>query len=91
MARQVAKTNGLAIAAVVMGIAGVLSAWLLLPSILAVVFGLVSHSQIKRSAGRQEGRGLAIAGLVLGADGLLVGLIWVLVFVSFGGVRLLPV
>ncbi|MCW3036319.1 MAG: hypothetical protein JWM17_1631 [Actinobacteria bacterium] len=73
-----------------MGISGVLSAWLLLPSILAVVFGLVSHSQIKRSAGMQEGRGLAIAGLVLGADGLLVGLIWVLVFVSFGGLRLLP-
>jgi hypothetical protein len=90
MARQVAKTNGLAIAAVVMGIAGVLSAWVLLPSILAVVFGLVSRSQIKRSAGMQEGRGLAIAGLVLGADGLLVGLIWVLVFVSFGGLRLLP-
>ncbi|MCW3044364.1 MAG: hypothetical protein JWL57_2522 [Actinobacteria bacterium] len=91
MAQPLPKTNGLAIAAVVMGISGVLSAWLLLPSILAVVFGLVSHSQIKRSAGMQEGRGLAIAGLVLGADGLLVGLIWVLVVVSFGGLRLLPV
>ena len=91
MARQVAKTNGLAIAAVVMGIAGVLSAWLLLPSILALVFGLVSHSQIKRSAGMQDGRGLAIAGTVLGGVGLLVGLIWLLVFISFGGVRLLPV
>ncbi|MEA2532768.1 MAG: hypothetical protein QOJ93_579 [Actinomycetota bacterium] len=91
MARQVAKTNGLAIAAVVMGIAGVLSAWVLLPSILALVFGLVSHSRIKHSAGMQDGRALAIAGTVLGGVGLLVGLIWLLVFVSFGGVRLLPV
>ena len=91
MAQPLARTNGLAIAAVVMGIAGVLSAWLLLPSILALVFGLVSHSKIKRSAWMQDGRGLAIAGLVLGAVGLLVGLIWLLVFISFGGVRLLPV
>jgi hypothetical protein len=87
MAQPPAKTNGLAIAAVVMGISGVLSAWALLPSILALVFGLVSHSQIKRSAGLQDGRGLAIAGLVLGADGVVVGLIWLLVFISFGGVR----
>jgi Domain of unknown function (DUF4190) len=89
MARS--KTNGLAIAAVVMGIAGVLSAWALLPSILALVFGLVSHSQIKHAAGIQDGRALAIAGTVLGGVGLLVGLIWLLVFISFGGVRLLPV
>ena len=87
MAQPPAKTNWLAIAAVIMGIAGVFSAWLLLPSILALVFGLVSHSQIKRSAGLQDGRGLAIAGLVLGADGVVVGLIWLLVFLSFGGVR----
>jgi hypothetical protein len=85
-----AKTTGLAIAATVLGIVGVLSAWLLLPSILAVVFGLVSHSQIKRAAGMQDGRGLAITGTALGAVGLLVGLIWLLIFVSFGGVRLLP-
>jgi hypothetical protein len=84
------KTNGLAIAALTLGIVAVLSAWLLLPSILALVFGLVSHSQIKRSGGMQGGRGLAIAGIVLGAVGLLVGLIWLLIFVSFGGVRLLP-
>jgi hypothetical protein len=84
------RTNGLAIAATVLGIVGVLSSWLLLPSILALVFGLVSHSQIQRSGGIQGGRGLAITGIVLGAVGLLVGLIWLLVFISFGGVRLLP-
>src|SRR5256714_419008 len=84
------RTNGLAIAATVLGIVGVLSSWLLLPSILALVFGLVSHSQIQRSGGIQGGRGLAITGIVLGAVGLLVGLIWLLVFISFGGVRRQP-
>ena len=84
-----AKTNGLAIAATVLGIVAVLSAWVLLPAVLALVFGLVSHSQIQRSGGAQGGRGLAITGIVLGAVGLLVGMVWLLVFVSFGGVRLL--
>jgi hypothetical protein len=35
-------------------------------SILAVIFGHVALSQIKRSMGAVTGRGLAIAGLVLG-------------------------
>jgi hypothetical protein len=43
-------------------------------SLLAVIFGHVALSQIKRANGWQRGRGMAIAGLVLGyvAIGLLV-------------------
>jgi hypothetical protein len=52
-------TNGLAIAALVLGIIWV---WWV-GSILAVIFGHVALSQIHHS--RQGGRGLAIAGLVL--------------------------
>lgn len=55
-------TNGLAIASMVLGIL-----WLFwIGSILAIVFGHVSLGQIKRSNGTQGGRGMAIAGLVLG-------------------------
>jgi Domain of unknown function (DUF4190) len=58
-------TNGLAVAALVLGIL-----WLCaVGSILAIVFGLVALGQIKRSA--QDGKGLAIAGLVLGIVGVL--------------------
>jgi uncharacterized membrane protein len=58
--------NGLAIASLVLGIV-----WLYwLGSILAVVFGHVALSQIKRSGGEQRGRGMAIAGLVLGYFGV---------------------
>jgi len=53
-------TNGLAIAALVLGILWVY--WV--GSILAVVFGHIALSQIRHS--HQRGRGLAIAGLVLG-------------------------
>jgi hypothetical protein len=35
-------------------------------SLLAIVFGLVARSQIRKSGGRQTGLGLATAGIVLG-------------------------
>jgi hypothetical protein len=60
------STNGLAIAALVLGIVWI---WWI-GSILAVIFGHVALSQIDRSHGTQGGRGLAIAGLVLGWIGV---------------------
>lgn len=57
-------TNGLSIAALVLGIVWVY--WI--GSILAVIFGHISLSQIKRTG--QGGKGMAIAGLVLGYLGL---------------------
>jgi hypothetical protein len=41
-------------------------------SILALVFGYVAKSQIDRSGGTQSGRGMAIAGIVLGWIGVAV-------------------
>jgi len=55
------KTNGLAIASMVLGIVWVY--WI--GSILAIVFGHVALSQIKKNP-NQTGRGMAIAGVVLG-------------------------
>ena len=57
-------TNGLAIASLVLGIL-----WLYgIGSILALVFGYVALNQIKRR--NENGRGLAIAGTVLGWIGV---------------------
>ena len=59
-------TNGLAIASMVLGIL-----WLWwIGSILALIFGYVAKSQIDQSGGRQAGRGMAIAGIVLGWIGV---------------------
>jgi hypothetical protein len=63
---QPVRTSGLAIASMVLGIVWIF--WL--GSILAVIFGHVALSQIKRSMGALGGRGMAIAGLVLGYLGL---------------------
>jgi hypothetical protein len=60
------SVNGLAIAAMVLGIVWIY--WL--GSILALIFGYVAKGQIDRSEGQQTGRGFAIAGIVLGWVGV---------------------
>jgi hypothetical protein len=62
--RRPASTNGLAIAALVVGV--IWMGWI--GSVLAVAFGHVALSQIERSG--QAGRGIAIAGIVLGYIGI---------------------
>jgi hypothetical protein len=60
------KANGFAVASMVMGIVWVY--WI--GSILAVIFGHIALKQINESNGTQSGRGMAIAGLVLGYIGI---------------------
>lgn len=63
---QPTKTNGLAVASLVLGIV-----WLwFIGSILALVFGYIARKQIDESNGSQTGRGMAVAGIVLGWIGL---------------------
>jgi len=72
------KTSGLAIASMVLGIL-----WLYwVGSVLAVIFGHVALSQINKSGGTQQGRGMAIAGIVLGWVG--VGTLLLVLLVSAG-------
>ncbi len=60
------RTSGKAIASLILGIF-----FFALPTaIAAIVFGHISLSDIKKSAGRLQGRGLAITGLVLGYAGI---------------------
>lgn len=73
------KTNGFAVASMVLGIL-----WLYwIGSILALIFGMIAKGQIDSSGGTQQGRGMAIAGIVLGWVG--VGFL-LLFIVFFGGV-----
>jgi len=61
--------NGLAIASMVLGIL-----WLFwIGSVLALIFGLVAHQQIKVT--RQSGKGMATAGVVLGVMGIVFGVL----------------
>lgn len=62
--RAAQKTNGFAIASLVLGILGFL--FFGTGAVLALVFGYMGKRQIDASGGAQQGRGLAIAGIVLG-------------------------
>lgn len=82
------KPKGMAVAAMVTGIAGLALAvvpctwWLGLPvSIVGVVLSLLARSKI--SAGVAEGSGLALAGLICGILGAVVGIIYLLVIMVF--------
>ena len=59
-------TNGMSIASLVLGILWI---WWV-GSVLALIFGYVGKNQIDESGGAQGGRGLAIAGIVLGWVGM---------------------
>jgi hypothetical protein len=56
----------MAVASLVLGILWIF--WI--GSILAVIFGYVAKGQIDRSGGAEGGRGMAIAGIVLGWVGV---------------------
>lgn len=58
------RTNGLAIASLVLGIVGIVTCGV--GSILAIIFGFVARSQIRDSHGTQSGAGMATAGIICG-------------------------
>lgn len=73
---QSQKTNGFAIASLICS--------LLCISLLGIIFGHVGMSQINRN--REGGRGLAVAGLILGYIGLVATIaIYALVFAAASG------
>ena len=57
---QPAKTNGFAVASLVLGIIPCCT------GVLAIVFGFIAKNQIKNSGGTQTGDGMATAGIILG-------------------------
>lgn len=67
-------TNALAIASLIVSILGF--------GLIGVILGHIALSQIKRSNGYERGRGLAIAGLVIGYAELAIGLIVAIIFLS---------
>lgn len=63
--------------------------WLMdLGSILALVFGYIAKEQTDRSGGRQTGRGMAVAGIVLGWVG--VALLLAMTVLMVAGVSMMP-
>ena len=69
-------TNGKATAALVIGITTLVLSWCCgfgLVGIVAIVLGARARNEIARSGGRQEGDGLALAGIITGAVATVIG------------------
>jgi hypothetical protein len=80
--QSTSRTNGLAIAALVLGIAGLVFWGCGVASILALVFGYMAKGQIDRAPETQEGRGMAIAGIIMGWIGIALFVIfWVVIII----------
>jgi len=60
-----ARTSGLAIASLILGPCGILSCGI--SSLVGIILGIVSLTQISKSQGRLKGQGLAIAGIIVSA------------------------
>jgi len=73
------RTSGLAIASLVCSLTGV--------SLLAVIFGHIALGKIRRSNGAVDGKGLALAGTIVGYVGFFIFLGFVIVpFLLLGGI-----
>jgi hypothetical protein len=77
---QPPKTNGKSIAAMVLGILSVVLPYIgLLIGIIAIIFASISLKEIKRN--QEQGRGMAIAGLVCGIVGTAIYALIILIVV----------
>ena len=74
------ESNGKAVTAMVLGICGLLVCPVIL-SIVALILGYQAKGEIDRSGGRQSGRGMAVAGIVLGWIGVALGVLGIIFIV----------
>lgn len=82
------KTNGFAIASMVLGIVSIplvcccyIGA---LPAVLAIVFGFVARNKISNSNGSEKGNGMALAGIILGFAALAIIAVLLVISMAFG-------
>jgi ribosomal protein L40E len=67
-------SNGFAVAGLVLGIVGLPTYFIMVPSVLACVFGGIGYSQVAKSGVEGGGKGMAITGIMFGILGLVIGL-----------------
>ncbi|MBM3706975.1 MAG: DUF4190 domain-containing protein [Actinobacteria bacterium] len=77
------RASGLAITAMVLGIVALVCSWVMglnfALGIAALVIGIIEFKKIKEIKSSEKGKGMALTGIILGAIGILGGIIYVIV------------
>lgn len=74
------QTAPLAIVSLVLGLVGLPCCAFFVPGIAAIVTGFIARKQVDESQGRQQGAGMALAGMILGAVSVVIAVVyWALV------------
>ena len=75
----------MAIASLIVSIVGTLACCftIVVPAV-GIVLGFVARKQISASNGTQKGDGMALAGIIIGAIGVVIGVIYWIAFLSSG-------
>jgi DNA-directed RNA polymerase subunit RPC12/RpoP len=68
------SANGYCVASLVLGIIGLPATCMVLPSVLAIIFGIVGYMQVSRGPAEAPGKGMAIAGTICGVIGSMLAL-----------------
>lgn len=76
------KASGMAIASLVLSIFGCLCG---ITAIVGVILGLIELGRIKKGESSAKGRGLALAGVIIGIVVLALGLILTIISIATGG------
>ena len=76
------------IIALIAGILSVLCCWFpavgFLLSIAAIVLGIIEFNKIKKGESSAKGRGMSMAGIILGGAALVLGVIYLIIFIILG-------
>jgi hypothetical protein len=77
MSGRLTGTNSLAISSLVASVIGLLCG---IGSIVGIVLGVVALGQVKRTG--QDGHGIAVSGIAVGAVSLVISVVWLAVVVT---------
>ncbi|WP_435769418.1 DUF4190 domain-containing protein [Nocardioides sp. SYSU DS0651] len=79
---QPQQTSVMAIISLVTGILGVLCCGSLIFSVAAIILGYLGKKET--DSGQKSGGGMALAGLILGGVGVVLSIIWIILWITTG-------
>jgi hypothetical protein len=81
---QPQQSSVMAIISLVTGILGVLCCGSFIFAIAALILGFLARREIEQSGGLKKGSGMATAGIILGGIGIVISIVWTILWITTG-------